>query len=364
VKIKILLLLSLVICLGVLSACEEKQSKSEAPVIRPVKALKISDTSALGKQWLSGRAKATREIELSFRVSGTLLELPVNIGSKLDKGGLIARLDQATYQSEVDRISADLQRAKATAKNATLQLERQITLFEKGHVAEAAVDKYKAKQSETRADVASRQAALKKSQLDLGYTALKAPFGGIIVAKYVQNFQDIRAKQRVARLLDPSKIEMIVNIPENLISLVNRVLEVEVVFDAFPGVKLTATIKEIGTEASQTTRTYPVTVIMDQPQGVQILPGMAGKATAKKVMHDDLKQAFVVPPGALFSPAEGKSALWLIDRSSMTVAKRVVQTGALSNTGIQITSGLKAGEWIVTAGVNSMKEGQKVRILE
>lgn len=363
-KIRILFLLLPVMCFGALSACEEKQSKSEAPVIRPVKAVKISDASELGKRWLPGRAKATKEVELSFRVSGTLLELPVNVGDKLDKGGLIARLDPATYQSEVDRISADLQRAQASAKNATLQLERQITLFEKGHVAEAAVDKYEAKQSETKADVASRQAALKKAQLDLSYTTLKAPFGGIIVAKYVENFQDVRAKQRVARLLDPSKLEMIVNVPENLISLVNQVLEAQVVFDAFPEVKLTATIKEIGTEASQTTRTYPVTLIMDQPEGAQILPGMAGKASATKVTRDDREQAVIVPPAALFSPAEGKSAVWLIDRSSMTVSKREVQVGDLSSTGIRITSGLKAGEWVVTAGVNSLKEGQKVRILE
>jgi RND family efflux transporter MFP subunit len=362
VKKKIPFLLSLVICLGALSACEEKK-QSEAPVIRPVKALKVSDTSELGKRILAGRAKATRELELSFRVAGNMLELPVNVGDKVDKGGLIARLDPATYQSEVDRISADLQRAKATTKNATLQLERQITLFEKGHVAKAAVDKYEAKQSETRADVASRQAALQKAQLDLGYTSMRAPFSGVIVAKYVENFEDVRAKERVARLLDPSQIEMVVSVPENLISLAPRVLEMEVVFDAFPEVKLTATIEEIGTEASETTRTYPVTLIMDQPEGVQILPGMAGKASAKKVVRDDREQAVIVPSAALFSPGEGKSAVWLIDESSMTVAQRDVQLGELSSTGIRVNSGLKAGEWIVTAGVNSLKQGQKVRIL-
>ena len=360
----LVIFLSLIVCLGLLSACEEKQKQSEAPVIRPVKAIKISDTSAFQKRWLAGRAKATREVELSFRVSGTLLELPVNVGDQVEKGALIARLDPATYQTEVERITADLQRAKASFNNAKLQLERQITLFEKGHVAEAAVDRYKAKQSETEADVASRQAALKKAQLDLDYTRLQAPFTGIIVAKYAENFEDVRAKERVARLLDPSQVEMIVNVPENLISLVPQVLEAEVIFDAFPDVNLAATIKEIGTEASETTRTYPVTLIMDQPEGVRILPGMAGKASATKVADDTREDAVVVPPAALFSPEEGKSAVWLIDDSSMTVSRRSVQPGALTSTGILVTAGLKGGEWVVTAGVNSLKEGQKVRILE
>lgn len=361
---KIIFFLSLVLCLGALSACEEQKSQSKAPIIRPVKALKVSDTSAFQKRWLPGRAKAAREVELSFRVAGNLLQLPVDVGDKVEEGGLIARLDPAIYQSEVDRISADLQRAQASFKNATLQLERQITLFEKGHVAEAAVDRFRAKQSETQADVASRKAALKKAQLDLGYTSLKAPFSGVIVAKYVENFEDVRAKERVARLLDPSQVEMIVNVPENLISLAPSVLEVEVIFDAFPDKKITATIKEIGTEASQTTRTYPLTLIMDQPDGVQILPGMAGKASATKVVRDAREKAVIVPPAALFSPAEGKSAVWLIDESSMTVAQRDVQAGQLTSTGIQVTSGLEPGEWIVTAGVNSLKQGQKIRILE
>lgn len=361
---KIIIFLSLVSCLGALSACEEQKSQSKIPIIRPVKALKVSDTSAFLKRRFPGRAKAAREVELSFRVAGNLLQLPVDVGDKVEEGGLIARLDPATYQAEVDRISADLQRAQASLKNAKLQHERQITLFKKGHVARAAVDSYEARESQAKADVASRQAALKKAQLDLGYTSLKAPFSGVIVAKYVDNFEDVRAKERVARLLDPSQVEMIVNVPENLISLAPSVLEAEVIFDAFPDKKITATIKEIGTEASETTRTYPVTLLMDQPDGVQILPGMAGKASGKKVVRDAREKAVIVPPAALFSPEEGKSAVWLIDESSMTVAQRDVQTGQLTNTGIQVTSGLEPGEWIVTAGVNSLKQGQKIRILE
>ncbi|MDH3579009.1 MAG: efflux RND transporter periplasmic adaptor subunit [Hyphomicrobiales bacterium] len=358
-------ILPLIVALAVLPACDDqKQNQTEALVIRPVKALKVSDASAFQKRTLSGRAKATREVELSFRVPGNLLELPVNVGDKVDEGGLIARLDPATYQAEVDRVSADLQRAQASFKNAKLQFERQTTLFEKGHVAKAAVDSYEARQSQAKADVASRQAALNKAQLDHRYTSLRAPFNGVIVAKYVENFEDVRAKQRVARLLDPSQVEMVVNIPENLISLASTVLEAEVVFDAFPETKITATIKEIGTEASQSTRTYPVTLIMDQPEGVEIMAGMAGKASAKKVVRDDREQAVIVPPAALFSPGEGKSAVWLIDESSMTVAQRDVQPGELTSTGIRVKSGLKAGEWVVTAGVNSLKEGQKVRILE
>ena len=92
----------------------------------------------------------------------------------------------------------------------------------------------------------------------------------------MENFEDVQNKQAILRLLDDSKIEMIIDIPEHLIINAAYVKDAFVVFDAFPGREIAATIKEIGTEASSTTRTYPVTLIMDQPEDIRILPGMTG----------------------------------------------------------------------------------------
>ena len=91
------------------------------------------------------------------------------------------------------------------------------------------------------------------------------------------------------RILDDSRIEMVVNIPENLISFAQYVKKVFVSFDAFPEQELEATIKEIGTEASSTTRTFPVTLIMDhQPSEFKILPGMAGKTLRAEMTSPDI----------------------------------------------------------------------------
>ena len=349
---------------GLIAGCEDKSSEKNDSIVRPVKALKVSDTSVLQNRWFPGRAKAANEVELSFRVSGTLIELPVNVGDEVTKGDVFARIDPDIYQAEVDRISANLQKAQAELKNAALQLKRQVTLYEKGHVAEAVLDKYQAQESAKKADVAAQEAALKKAQLDLNYTVLRAPFSGTVVATYVDNYQDVLAKTRVARLVDSSQIEMIVNVPEKLITLAPQVKEAEVVFDAFPDTKVPARVKEIGEEASQTTRTYPITLIMDQPEGSRILPGMAGKATGKRVEFVGSDQTVIVPPSALFLAGENSSAVWVIDESSMTVSKKQVKVGPLRSKGIQVNTGLKRGDWIVTAGVHALKEGQKVRFLE
>jgi RND family efflux transporter MFP subunit len=136
-------------------------------------------------------------------------------------------------------------------------------------------------------------------------------------------------------------------------------------FDPFPDHEIDAQIKEIGKEASKATRTYPVTLIMDQPEDVKILPGMAGKATRAVALPGMQDQAgIVIPDTAVFSPDDtGKTFVWVIDEQTKTVSKRDVKAGELLDSGISITAGLKPGEWIATAGVHYLQEGQQVRIL-
>ena len=353
------------VALLALSACEDAEVAEAPEVVRPVKAIKIGDASVLQQRWFAGRAQAAREVELSFRVSGPLIEFPVNVGDRVEEGDVLARIDPATFKAEVDRIAANVNRAQASLQNAKLQLQRQETLYRKGHVAKAALDRYVAAEGENSADVRSQQANLQRARLDLGYTTISAPFAGVVVATYVENFEEVREKQRILRLLDPAQIEMVVNIPESMISFAPQVKEVVTIFDAFPNVEIIGAIKEIGAEASETTRTYPVTLVMDQPDGIEILPGMAGRTTSKTVIGPVGNGREVeVPLSATFSGADGASLVWVIDEGTMRVAQRSVTTGSLTNQGIMVTDGLKSGEWVVTAGVNSLKAGQKIRILE
>ena len=326
----------------------------------------VSDASQLQRRWFAGRAKGTQEIDLSFRVAGTLVERDADIGAEIEEGTVIARIDPATYQADVDRSKADLLRAEATLKNAKDQLNRAQILVDKGHLAPAALDRQLAAQREAEADVVARKAALKRRRLDLGYTVLKAPFSGIVVTTFVENFQDVSAQQPVVRLVDSSQVEMIVDIPENLISQTHTVKEVMVRFDALPDVDIPATIKEVGTEATQATRTYPVTLIMDQPADNKILPGMAGKATAVRIESDEeTGLRIIVPETAVLTKEDAaKTFVWVIDGNAETVAIREVQIGSLGNQGLEIVDGLQPGERIVTAGVNYLKEGQKVRLLK
>jgi len=114
-----------------------------------------------------------------------------------------------------------------------------------------------------------------------------------------------------------------------------------------------------------TTRTYPVTLIHDQPEEFTILAGMAGRASGQvKTPEDAAVQGISVPVGAVFTPdTEEQNYVWVIDEQTRQVARRAVTSGALIPTGIEITQGLESGEWIAVAGVHSLHEGQKVRLL-
>ncbi len=348
---------------GLLLGCEEPPPPQE--IIRPVRAIKVQDTEAFAQRYFPGRAAATQEINASFRVSGQLIERPIDVGVEISKGDLVAALDPSTFQAEVDRLEAEVKSAKATRERTQLELDRQQQLFDKGWVTKARLDTVRATAQSARAGVVAAEAALERARLDLTYTTLFAPFDGVVVETYVENFQEVRAKQPVARVVDTSQIEFWVSIPESLISLTPFVREVLVEFDAFPGRQLPASIKEVKREASQTTRAYDVNLIMDQPEDFKVLPGMAGRATATRIdlPEQDRIEGYEVPLAAIYSPEGEQDYIWIVNEAEMTVTRRPVDAIEAVDRGMKV-QGVEPGEMVVIAGVEYLREGQKVRLAQ
>ncbi len=338
--------------IGAVAACEENETATTPEVVRPVRAIKVADPTSLENRTFPGRARASVEVNLAFEVTGRLVEFPIDVGDKVAEGQVLARLDPRDFQNA-------LQAAEAEGARAEAQRDR---------VAQAAATGAVSQQDLTDAEAALRvaEAEARIRAKALEDSVIAAPYAGTIAAKYVDNFQNVSAKQAIARILDTTRIEMVVNIPESLISVVPYIDDAWVRFDAFPDRVVPARVSEIGTEASETTRTYPVTVIMDQPEDFTILPGMAGRAGGSGDLPGDRGLAAVhVPVSAVFTDGkEGESFVWVIDEQAGTVHRREVRTGALTNVGIRVEDGLEPGEWIATAGVHYLREGQKVSILE
>jgi RND family efflux transporter MFP subunit len=345
-----------------MAGCEQEPEKSE--FVRPVRVMKVQDVEGFIARSFPGKSAATQEINLAFQVPGKLIKRPVDVGKEVKKGNLIASLDPSIFQTEVDRLKAELVAAQARRKNANLQLGRKKTLHKKGWVAQAQVDVLQSKARQARAEVVAIAAALKRAKLDLSHTTIVAPFSGIVVETYVENFQEIIAKQPVVRLVDTAQIEFWVSIPESLISLAPYVRDITVEFDAFKGKRLRAKIKEIKKEASEITRSYAVNLIMEQPESFVVLPGMVGTATHARleIPEDQKVKGYEIPLSAIYSGKKDEQFVWVVDPSTSVISRRAITTIEITTGGVK-ADGVTPGDVIVTAGVEYLHEGQKVRLM-
>ena len=358
-----------ILALSTLTGCSETEPEKE--IIRPVRAVKVGDMGGFQRRGFPGRAQATQEIDLAFRVGGPLITRPVNVGDQAQEGDVVAQIDPRDFEVNLRNVRAQLAESEAALERAAGDYRRQLNIFktDPGATSETAVDRAREGRDRAAANVDSLKASVTTAQDQLDDTSLQAPFDGTVVATYVENFQNVRQKQPIVRILDTSHIEMVINIPESMISMASLVHTVLLQFDAFPGREFEGRIKEIGTEASQTTRTFPVTLIMEQPEDIRILPGMAGTARAGEADLTDEQQrrGLGVPVGAVFTPdTETQSFVWIIEPAEGdrgVLKRRPVKTGDMTRLGVLITEGISAGELVVTAGVHSVREGQTVRIM-
>ncbi|MEW4488147.1 efflux RND transporter periplasmic adaptor subunit [Thalassoglobus sp. JC818] len=385
--------------------------------IRPVRAMKLGDLTGVKGRQFPGRAAARDEVDLSFQVSGPLISFPVEVGDTVRKGDVIAVIDPRDFQvalasaqgnleraranlsametgarpEEIEQLKSAVAEAEATHQQAVLEfdrekrlMERQATTQQDYEIAEARAARTEAQLATAkeslnigmkgarpedleakRSEIRALEAAVSAAQNQLDDSVLHSPFGGEIAATYVENFQTVQTEQPIVRLLDLSRIEITIQIPESVIPLVPLVKQVSCHFDAFADREFVGHVTKIGSEASQTTRTFPVTVEIDQPEDVRILPGMAATVQNKPEEGEKADEgAIIVPPAAIFAAETGQeNFVWIVPEGGGEVTRREIQVGELTPFGLTVVEGLERGEWVITSGVNSLRESQKVTIL-
>ncbi len=344
----LVLLTMLFLAYWTLMGCEEK---TKPEIIRPVKAIKLESIAGFGGNRFPGRAEATTELNLGFEVSGTIKERPVNKGDNVKKGQLLARLDLRDFRNEIAAVVAERDRNVAYR-------DRIAEALKSNAVSRQSLDDAEARLEQSRAAVRIKRKALEDAHIN-------APFDGSVSWTYKEAGQRVQAKENVLRLLDISKIEFTVDVPETMIANAYNVKVVEITFDAFPGRVIPARIKEIGTEASAGTRTFPVTLIFDQPEDINILPGMAGTATGDPTagQEKEAEPEFLLPLAAIFTADGQMHKVWILDEATMTVNAHEVTRTRLTARG-QFVKGLMDGMLVAAAGANTLREGQKVKIAE
>jgi RND family efflux transporter MFP subunit len=332
-----------------LAGCGKKEEPPVKEVVRPVKILTIASSGGGAGLTFPGEARASKRVDLAFQVAGPLTQLPVDEGQEVKKGALIARILPRDFIT-------NLEKAKAQALEAEQQYTRYKDLYIRKQVSKAEFDRYRSSRDVARAQQKAAQDALND-------TYLKAPYSGVIAVRYVENFQEIQAKQPIVSLQDISQIEILINVPETVMATLRAGERPEVFarFDTAPGQQFPLTLKEFSTQADPQTQTYQVVLLMPQPDTVHILPGMTATVWASRKGVKD--EPIIIPAVAVMEDAGGNSYVWIFNQKDEIVQKRKVTVGQMTGSeNINILDGLLGDEKIVTAGLTKLREGMKVRV--
>jgi RND family efflux transporter MFP subunit len=336
------------------SGCGKEAEQPEPSAVRPVKTMIIGGSLA-GKLSFPGRVQGARRVEMSFRVRGRLMELPILEGQTVKQGDLIGRLDPTDYQIAV-------QEDQATHLRAAADFERYQRLYEKDAVPLSDLDRYRAQR-----DVA--KARLDQAQTNLRYTTLRAPFGGRLGERYVENFEDVMANQPVVSLHDITFVEIVMDVPEYLLADYREGVNITSVaqFETVSDEEFPLEFKEASALADPETQTYKVTMIMPQPESIRVLPGMSAlvRLTLEETVESGGGHAFTVPASAVYAIEDGTQSVWIVDEGSMTVKRREVEVGEVTGrASIRVLAGLNPGDRIVTAAVTRLRVGMQVSLWE
>ncbi len=346
------LLLSLVAALAA-SGCGGGAEVEPPPVARPISTMVVGGMSG-GRLTFPGTTQAADRAELSFRVAGPLIEFPVNEGDQVRQGQLLARIDPRDY-----RIA--LAEAKAAYDQAEADAQRYRRLYEREAVPLADLELATA-----RRDVA--RARFEQAQADLRDTELRAPFTGQIGLKYVENFEDVAAKEPILSLHDVEEVEIVINVPESIMATLRAGSRPTIVttFDAAPNRSYPMRVKEFAAAADPATQTFPITFTMPQPTDLNVLPGMTALVIVSDLrLSEDEDVPITVPAHAVFSDAAGSPQVWVVDTQAQTVHRRGVRVGPVTGTeSIVVLDGLSPGETIAVAGINQLEDGQEVRLMD
>lgn len=335
-----------------LTGCSKSATvKEEIPRVR-IHVVNM-DSAAQGATY-SGEVRGRYETQLSFQVSGKILKRYVELGSVVNPGDVLMEIDSKDIQETVNITSAQVASAKSQLSLAEANLERYRKLYEEGAVSHMQLDQYQNAYEVALANYRQASAQYTQGSNQLGYTTLVADSAGVIASIHVEVGQVVSAGQPVISIVTNGEREIEINVPENRIDEVRNAQQVNVSFWALPGVTTEGKVREISPVADKVTRTYKVRISLTNPPANINLGMTASVAVAKSTGQ----QTVYIPLTAIYQTGDTPQ-VWVINEGSVSL--RPVKVGSFGNDKIQILEGLQDGDVIVTAGVQKLREGQKVR---
>lgn len=340
-----------------LAGCAPEQEEA-APEIRPVRTVTVAKRPAGVPVVLTGRIEAEDEARLAFRLSGRMIERRVGTGDRVEAGQAIARLDAQDQMNALRAAEANLTAAQGQAAEAENEFQRQRTLEERGFAARAVYERARQARQTTRSQVEAAEAQVRFARDQVSFTELEADAGGIVTQVGAEPGEVVQAGQMIVRLARQDGRDAVFDVPAQVIRTAPSDPTIEVVLTEDPRIRATGRVREVGAQADPATRTFEVKVgLIDPPAEMRLGATVTGR------MEVDEGEIISLPASAITRQGE-EPAVWVVDPASSTVSLRPIDVVRFEPAYVVVGAGLEPGDVVVTAGIQALHPGQKVRLLE
>lgn len=338
-----------------LAACQPPPAAVEP--VRAVRTSVVGTASAQSALEFAAEVRARVESRLGFRVPGQVVERSAQLGQQVRAGQTLARLDPQDLKLGQEAARAALASAQAQLDVAESEFKRFVALRDQGFISGADLERREAGVKSARAAVEQARAQLNVQANQSGYAALLADASGVITAVEAEPGMVVGAGTPVLSLAHDGPRDAWFSVPEDRVAAVRALQgrngQLKVRLWGADTRSWPATVREVAAAADPATRTFLVKADLGKA------PVSLGQTATVIVPGPAVTEALLLPLTALFEQG-GKTQVWVLDRTSMTVQLRAVQPLAPQGNLIAIAGGLKPGETIVTAGVHTLSPGQKV----
>lgn len=336
-----------------LAGCSSKAASPAPP--RAAIVAHPQAANSLNAEVYSGDVHARYESQLGFRVAGKIKARLVDVGAHVQAGQVLAELDPLDLRLQVASAQAAVGSAQAARDMTQSEYNRYRSLLDKHFISQTQVDAQENALKAAQAQVKQAQATLAVAQNQAEYTTLRADHSGVITVITAEAGQVVSAGQNIAMLARDGDLEVEIAVPENRIAdyHVDAPATIEAWADA--GKHLNGHLREISPEADHITRTYRVRVTLEDTDAA---PKLGQSARVYFVDAAKAQQA-LIPLSALYEQA-GKPAVWLVDTKTHQVHLTQVSVAAYREQGVALDGGISAQQWIVTAGVHKLRDGEAI----
>jgi RND family efflux transporter MFP subunit len=337
-----------------LTACSKDAAKIED--IRPVRVLVLSSNNVGINVEFPGEVRARVESRLAFRVPGKITARNVDPGTVVKRGQVLMQLDPQDLRLSQAQARATLTAAETSRDLAKAELKRYQELRVKNFVSGAVLDQKLSAWKATQANVDAAQASYFGQSNQAAYATLVADSDGVVTAVDADVGSVVSPGMPVVRVAKSGDKEIVIGLPEDKVETLRKLQDVTVRLWANPNAVIPGKVREVSPVADPATRTYAVKVsIPDTAADVKL-----GMTALVQFSSTTATPMIRVPLTALFHE-NATTSVWVVENGAVRLAP--VRIGGTTGNEVVLVSGVTPGQTVVTAGVNLLKAGQKVKIL-